>query len=349
MAVQDYLRDVIHQHIGALKMTPSGWKKRNCMLCHDRGHGADKRERFGIYESPDGSITVNCFNCGFMTGWKPSTQIGKKMAYFLQQIGVPREDIDQLRFAAFREANDVETKELKLQGAITSKWIPAKKLPKDLKSIAEWADEGCEDRNFMKVVEYAASRGILGAEKLFWSPDKLNAFNRRVVIPYFYNDEIVGWTGRLATEGKSEITKYHTSMPPQYIYGLDNQRDYDKQFVIVSEGIIDAYITDGIGVLHNKIHENQAALINAVPATKILCPDRDKDGDDLIETAIENRWYVAFPKWGKDSKGRVIKDASHAAEVYGHLLTIKSIIDSRERDSYNIRIKRKLDRTEHGY
>lgn len=347
MAVQDYLHDTIAQHIGPLKMTPSGWRKRNCMLCHLRGHGADKRERFGIFETPDGSITVNCFNCGFMTGWKPHSQIGKKMVFFLQSINVSQEDINKLRFEAFREANDVESKALKLTGNITSKWKPVDKMPKDLRTITEWAMLECDDKDFMRVVEYAAKRG-LDLAKVCWSPDKENQFNKRLTIPYYYNDELVGWTGRVATDGGTKLTKYHTHMPPQFIYGIDAQRDYDKEFIIISEGIIDAVVTDGIGVLHNKIHENQAAVINNLPGTKILCPDRDKDGEDLIETAIENKWHVAFPNWGKDN-GRIIKDAGHAAEVYGHLLTIKSIIDSREKDSYNIRIKRKMDRMNNGY
>ena len=349
MSVQENIRESVHQHIGPLKGTPSGWRKRNCMLCHHRGHNPDKRERFGLYESTDGSITVNCFNCGFMTGWKPHTQLGKKMVFFLQNIGVPREDIDKLRFEAFREANDVETKSIKLAGSITGKWKPVKNLPKDLKSIKEWAEEGCDDKNFLRVVEYAIGRNIFDPEKLFWSPDKDHSFNRRLTIPYFYRGDIVGWTGRIITNGANQATKYHTYMPQQYIYGLDNQQDYDKKFIIISEGVLDALITDGVGVLHNKIHENQAALINNLPGTKIFCPDRDKDGDALIESAIENKWYVSFPKWGKDSKGNIIKDAAHAAEVYGHLLTIKSIIESRENDSYNIRIKRKMDRIDYGY
>ena len=349
MAVQDYLHDTIAQHIGPLKSTPSGWRKRNCMLCHHRGHGADKRERFGIYETPDGSITVNCFNCGFMTGWKPHAQIGKKMVFFLQSINVPQEDINALRFEAFREANDVESKVLTLTGSITKKWTPVDKTPKDLQPIQFWADEGCTDKDFNRVVEYAYSRNILDSNKMYWSPDKENFFNKRLTIPYYYNDKLVGWSGRVATDGDTKLTKYHTHMPPQYIYGLDEQRDYDKEFIIIREGIIDALITDGVGVLHNKIHENQAALINALPGTKILCPDRDKDGDNLIETAIENRWHVAFPNWGKDSNGKIIKDAGHAAQEYGHLLMMKSIIDSRERDSYNIRIKRKMDKMNNGY
>jgi hypothetical protein len=44
-----------------------------------------------------------------------------------------------------------------------------------------------------------------------------------------------------------------------------------------------------------------------------------------------------------------VKDAGEAAELYGDLLTIKSIIDSRETVAQDIRIKRKMDRIEYGY
>jgi hypothetical protein len=75
----------------------------------------------------------------------------------------------------------------------------------------------------------------------------------------------------------------------------------------------------------------------------------DKDGDDLIEIAIKHRWAVAFPNWGRNDHGKPVKDAGEAAEIYGDLLTIKSIIDSRETDAQDIRIKRKMDRMDYGY
>lgn len=318
-------------------------------MCHLRGHAPDKRERFGIYEGTDGGITVNCFNCGFMTGWKPHSQIGKKLVNFLTTLNVPREDIDRLRFEAFRESNDIKSKDFTLKGSITGKWKMIDEPPADLKSVREWLSLNCEDKDFLEIITYADRRNFLDVDKIYWSPDRTNFFNKRLVIPYFHNGEMVGWTGRLASDGKSTLPKYLSSMPPQYIYGLDNQRDYDRKYVIINEGIIDALVTDGVGVLHNKLHEDQAALIDALPGEKIFCPDRDKDGDEIIETAIEYKWYVAFPNWGRDRNGKVIKDAGHAVEVYGHLLTVKSIIESREKDSYNIRIKRKMDRVTYDY
>lgn len=352
MAVQDFLHDSISQHIGMLKSTPSGWKKRNCMLCHHRGHGADKRERFGILNTHDGGVTVNCFNCGFMTGWKPDSQLGDKMCFFLESIGVPQEDVKRLKFEAYREAHNRETKEFVLKGSITAKWNEIDFL-EDCHPLRFWAEAGCEDKDFLQIVNYAHSRNMLDVDKMYWTPSKgkkERTFNRRFVVPYTYKNKIVGWTGRLASDSPNKsVPKYISEMPVSYIYGVDNQQDYEKKFIIVSEGIMDAVITDGIGLLHNKINPDQIALLNSLPAQKILCPDRDKDGYGLIETAIENKWSVAFPKWGRNAQGKPVKDAAEAAEVYGQLLTIKSIIDSRESDSFKIRINRKLDESNYGY
>ena len=352
MAVQDYLRDSIAQHIGPLKGTPSGWQKRNCMLCHLRGHGSDKRERFGIIYPHDGGVTVNCFNCGFGTGWKPSSQLGEKMVFFLSAINVPQEDINRLKFEAFREANDMQTKEFVLKGSITGKWKEIDFL-EDCHPLRVWADAGCDDKDFLQVVSYAHSRNMLDLDKMYWTPSKgkkERSFNRRFVIPFTYKDKIVGWSGRLASDSADKsVPKYLSQLPPSYIYGLDAQQDYDKKYVIVSEGLMDAVLTDGIGVLHNNINADQVALLNSLPGQKILCPDRDKDGGPLIEIAIENKWHVAFPHWGRNAKGKPVKDAAEAAELFGQLLTIKSIIDSKESDSYAIRVKRKLDEGNYGY
>jgi len=352
MTVQDILLETIAQNIGPLKGTPSGWQKRNCMLCHHRGHSPDKRERFGILYV-DGGVTINCFNCGFGTGWRPQSLLGDKMVFFLTTLGVPESDVKRLKFEAFREAtNQKISDEVKLKGNVTSKWTEIEFL-KECYSMRFWLEQECEDRDFLQVLDYANKRGFLDIDKMYWTPCKENRerkFNRRIIMPYYYRDKIVGFTGRLATDNaKKGVPKYIQEMPISYIYGVDAQHDYNKKYIIITEGIIDAIITDGIGTLHNNINPDQVSIINSLPGQKILCPDRDKDGDDLIEIALENKWSVAFPQWGRNEKGKPVKDAGEAAEKYGQLLTIKSIIDTRESNSYNIRIKRKMDKINYDY
>jgi hypothetical protein len=345
----DEFKDILTQYIYGLRPTPSGWLKTNCQLCHLRGHNADQKQRFGILFSPGGAVGANCFNCGFSASWQPGQELSRGMVFLLNGIGVPKSDVDKLRFNAFVNKSNVHSFGGGiLKGSITEKWRPVEEPMPDCHTIRFWLQNNCDDENFIKVVEYAISRNILDIDKMAWTPHKDFMFNKRLTIPYYYRGELVGWTGRLAFGGGS-APKYHNNMPVNFIYGLDDQDDYDKKYVIINEGVIDAIVTDGIGVLHNNINDEQAAVINKVPAQKILCPDRDASGDGLIEIAIENKWAVAFPNWRRDDKGRIIKDASQAAERYGHILTIKSIIDTAETDSFAIRMKRKLDRNAYGY
>ena len=346
MAVEEILKETISQHIGPLKQTPSGWKKRNCPLCHLRGQSADKRERFGIIEV-EGGMNVNCFNCGFTTGWRPQSQLGDKMVFLLTALGVPDEDVKRLKFEAFREASNIKSKEFKLKGSITAKWHEID-LVENCHPMRFWLDNNCEDPDFIKALTYTDSRDILDLDKIYWTPSKKRMFNKRFIFPFFYKGKIVGYTGRLSGKPPNKnVPKYLSEMPQSYIYGLDDQEG--KEFIVVNEGMIDAMVTDGIGVLHNKINADQVTLINNLPGQKILCPDRDKDGDELIEIAIENKWFVAFPNWGRNKDGEPIKDAAEAVEHFGHLLTLKSIVATREKDAHAIRMKRKLDRVTHGY
>jgi hypothetical protein len=348
--VEEQLKEIIHTHLYGLKRTPSGWQKSNCPVCVHKGHAPDKRERFGVLYSADGAIAFNCFNCGFSTAWHPGTMIGKNLVFLLSSIGVPQQDIDKLKFESFREQNNVVNKNFTLRGNITKKWVPidmSEELP-DCYPIRFWLENDCEDKDFLQVVNYAADRNVLDIDRMYWSPTKEFLFNKRFTIPFTYRNEIVGWTGRITTNAPN-VPKYYHKMPPSYIYGLDHQQDYDRKYHIITEGVLDAIVTDGVAVLHNDLNEEQAALISKLHGEKVLLPDRDKSGDDLVEIAIEHKWSVAFPNWGKDQHGNIIKDAAQAAQVYGHLLTMQSIVESIESDKHSIRVKRKLDKGNYGY
>ena len=273
--------------------------------------------------------------------------LGYKIIFFLTALGVAEEDVKRLKFETFREANNIRSTEFKLKGAITAKWHEIE-LIEDCHPMRFWIENDCKDKDFLKAIEYTDSRSLLDIDKVYWTPSKKRMFNKRFIFPFFYKGKIVGYTGRLSGEPPSKnVPKYLTEMPPSYIYGIDDQQD--KKYIIVNEGMTDAVVTDGIGVLHNKINADQINLINSLPGQKILCPDRDKDGHELIQIAAENKWAVAFPNWGRNKKGEPVKDASEAVELYGHLLTLKSIIDSRTKGSHAIRMKRKLDKVKHGY
>jgi hypothetical protein len=348
--VEEYLKQLIQEHLSGLKRTPSGWLKHNCPLCPHRGHSPDHKERFGILYSIDGAIALNCFNCGFSTNWRPGLLLGKKMSFFLSTIGVPQQDVDKLKFESFREQHNVVNPKITLTGNITNKWKPIEILSElpDCYSIRFWANNECEDEDFLEVVNYLVGRNILDIDRMYWTPHREFMYHRRVVVPFTYKGHVVGWTGRIITASK-DIPKYHNNMPPSFIMGLDEQQDYDRKYHIISEGVFDAVVSSGVGVLHNKINDDQAALISNLHGEKILVPDRDSSGDELVQIAIDNKWSVSFPNWGRDSDGKIIKDIADAANAYGYVLALQSIVEGVERDAYAIKVKRKMDKVNYGY
>jgi hypothetical protein len=340
--VQKLLQELIIQHLGPVKKSRKGWLTRNCMLCHLSGESRDTRGRFGVLFSPDGKIAAHCFNCGYDAVWSPGQTFSKKFIRFLKEIGVSQYDIRKLNFELFKEQNAVESSnDIQLRGIITKNWKPMA-LPKDSRTLQDWADQGCTDPNFLQVADYALNRGFTNFRHVYWTPDKEYTFNKRLLLPFWFRGEIVGYTGRYfgKTPNKS-VPKYLNRMPENYIYNLSNQYGFEREYVILCEGVFDAYFVDGISSCHNTLDPEQAQIIKTLGKKVIVCPDRDKAGDTLVEIAVKEGWRVAFPEWGDG-----IKDAAEATRKYGRILTLRSIIDSSERNPTKIQLKWKMSKND---
>lgn len=345
----DLITDAIRSNIGQLKSAPKGWNKRCCMLCVSRGHGIDKRNRFGIrFES--NSISCNCFNCAFSASFTEGKELSKSFKFFMKEIHIDEKFIEYIDFEIFKQKNQLVSiragseegvidKEIKYK-TLFNKWQPIE-LPKDSLNLKEWLECGLDDVNFLKVVDYALSRKLFDIDNFYWTPDTQNNFHQRLLIPYYYKNKIVGYTARLCfdTVDKS-IPKYYQKCPQDFVYNLDLQQDWLHKYVIVTEGVLDAYVVNGVSIL-GEIGQEKIDIINRLQKQIIVCPDRDKKGQDLIDVAIENGWAVSFPKWDIG-----IKDAAKASEKYGRLLTVHSIISSAIDGKLNIQLKRDIDHAE---
>lgn len=330
--VIEVIKDAILQNIGTLKPAPKNWNKRHCMLCHTQGHTKDTRNRFGIQFNPQ-SIAVNCFNCGFSAGYKDNEPLSKSFKFFLKHIGVSDKFISQVDFEAFKAKNNIDniregspdkpvmSAEEKFK-SLFHQWH-TRELPDGSLPITEWLEHGLDDPNFLQVVNYALSRRIFDLDKMYWCPGTEKNLNQRLIIPYYYRKRIVGFTSRLSYDADNKvIPKYYQQCPTDFVFNLDNQQDWFRKYVIVTEGVLDAWVTDGVATL-GEINQTKIDIINRLQKQVIVSTDRDKTGGLLVDAALENNWAVSFPKWDNN-----IKDASSAVEKYGRLLTVQSIISS---------------------
>ena len=230
------------------KKTPSGWISFNAPCCVHNGESADKKKRGGIMTSADGTVSYHCFNCGFKANYVIGRKLNQKMRLFMSYIGITDDTIRKLAIEAMRE----EERDSKYE---KKKFVTFKKkdLPKGTRPLANWLEEytvgtmKTEQQNKIDhLLNYIASRGI-GADwyDFMYSGDKHWDVDRRLLIPFYWRGDIVGFTGRMFEQ--STKVKYYTDVQPGYVFNMDAQ-DWTRKFVIVTEGPFDAITISGVSI-----------------------------------------------------------------------------------------------------
>ena len=306
------------------KTTPSGWTSFNAPCCHNNGNTADTRGRGGLISEGD-VISYHCFNCGYKASWQPGRSLSYKFKKLLEWCNTPDSEINKLALDVMRINEGVEVAERKIE-LPTFETVP---LPPDAVKIADIKDF---NKFSIAILEYIAARSLnLDDTDYYWSPSL--GYRDRLIIPFYYEKRIVGWTARTITADKQP--KYLMEVQPGFVYGLDEQ-SYNKIFAIVCEGQVDAIHVDGCALGGSEINDQQAMLLNRLAKDVIVVPDRDSAGSKLVEQAIELGWSVSLPLWDSD-----INDIGDAVSKYGRLYTLYSIANAAESSPLKIRLRAK--------
>ena len=287
--------------------------------------------------SADGTVSYHCFNCGFKASYVIGRKLSYKMRQFMGYIGIPDDTIKKLAIEALREEEgDIKYEKKKF---ITFK---KKELPKQTRKLDSWLEKYTvgtltqqQQKNVDTLLNYLSGRGIgpdwydfMYSDQKFWDVDK------RVLIPFYWKGDVVGFTGRIFEQ--SDKVKYYTDVQPGYVFNMDAQ-DWTRKFEIVTEGPFDAITISGVSILGSEINDIQRELIDGLGRQVIVVPDRDAPGEKLINQAIEFGWSVAFPEWDK-----TVGDVADAVLKYGRLFTIQSILKTTESSKLKIDLKRKM-------
>ena len=313
------ISDTLLQYLpGKRKQTPSGWISFNAVCCDD------KRQRGGFIVNAGDAVSYHCFNCGFKCSWQPGRHISKNMNKFMRDLNIPDDAIGQLRLEALR-LDDNNTAEVR---NIIPKF-DVRALPLDSELLSSLLDNPPE--KLIPVLEYMVNRKLFPEDfPFYWTPKV--GFSNRLIIPFIYKDEIVGWTARAINDAKP---KYLSEQQPGYVFNLDRQQD-DREFVIISEGPFDALSIDGCALLGAEIKDSQNWLLKQLGKEIILVPDRDHEGPRTVEQAIEYGWSVSMPDWPEG-----VKDINDAVIKLGRLATLYLIVSSKEFNSLKIQLRAK--------
>ena len=312
---------------GKRKTTPSGWISFNAVCC------SDDRGRGGFIVNGGDAVSYHCFNCGFKCSWQPGRHISQKMNKFMRDLNIPDDTINQLRLEALR-LDQNSTTEVR---SIIPKF-DTRALPMDARSLSDWSNwielQGWEntDQELINIFCYLRNiRHLDPYEYPYYWTNKVG-FKNRVIIPFLYKGEIVGWTARAINEA---TPKYLSEQQPGYVFNLDNQQD-DREFVIVSEGPFDALSIDGCALLGAEIKDSQNWLLKQLGKEIVLVPDRDAAGKATLEQALEYNWSVSMPDWPDG-----VKDINDAVTKLGRLATLWLIVEAKESSSLKIQLRAK--------
>lgn len=304
------------------KATPSGWISFNAVCCHHNGTGQDRRSRGGILINEGASY--HCFNCNFKASWQPGRPLSVKFKKLLQWLGVGDDLITKCSLESLKLKEDVDRNyDQTLKPVFIDKALPlgSKKLTTCI--------EHKEDVDH--ILGYLADRGLsLDDYNWYWTPE--NGFTDRLIIPFYHEHRLVGYTARLCRDGK---IKYISEQQPSYVFNLDNQT-YDRKFVLVTEGPIDAICLDGVAVMSNEIGDKQVTQINQLQREVIVVPDRDAAGLKMIEQALDLGWSVSMPDWPEG-----VKDVNDAVRLYGKIYTLLAVANSKESMALKIQLRMK--------
>lgn len=319
------VHETILAHLPAKrKTTPSGWTSFNAPCCVHNGTNADKRARGGLIQNAEDGVSFHCFNCGYKASWQKGRKITIKMRKFLQWLNVSDDAINKLALAVlqFEESNA-------LADMVRMPEFKVVELPEGAQSITKYTD--FTDPHFIKVLEYMKSRQLFLEDYDFmWTP-KIG-YRDRLIIPFYYNNQLVGYTARKVTDGSP---KYMSEQQPGYVFNMD-QQDYRRLFAIVVEGPMDAIGVEGLALLGSEVKDQQHLVIKSLNKQVILVPDRDKAGLKLIDQAIEFGWSVSMPDWDED-----INDVNDAIIRYGRIYTLHQIVTHAESTSLKIKLRSK--------
>jgi hypothetical protein len=316
--------DILQLIPGKKKLTQSDWHSFNAVCCHNRGHTLDKRGRGGIKFANADNWSYHCFNCGFKCGFTLGKSITKNTRQLLSYLGMDKEQIDRYSFESLQHKDLLDFTRIKKE----KKKIKFKEMP-----LPEGEMIDINNPGHSVFVEYLKKRKIsINDYPYLCTPDDEGRQSNRIIIPFTYENKIVGHTSRYLDDRKP---KFISEQQSGYLFGVDLQKS-EWQVCIVVEGIFDALSINGCALTTNGISDEQAEILRNLNRKIIVVPDQDKSGMDVIDRALDLGFYVSMPDWDEG-----IKDVNDAVIKYGKLPTLLSILQSATNSKIKTELKRK--------
>lgn len=308
MFKQEKLQSLIENKI-AFRPISTGWMVGKCSVC------GDYKERAGFKFDND-IIAYNCWNCGTATRYEEfSGRISKKMRNVLRTYGIDDSEINQIVNTSF--FTEPQNKSVITLTSLTSAPI----LPAEIPFPKGSHRLGYSEKNLEyqeKLASYLVSRKIdLLKYPFYYSLEE--RFINRIIIPFFRNGKLIYWQARSIL--KTEKKRYDNA-PVQrdnIMFNMDQLGIYSNKPLLVTEGVFDALIFDGLAILGSELNKSKIELLSKTKRDLIFVLDKDQKGKKLAKEVLRNGWKISFSPEGTS-------DINDSVQKYGKSWTALGIM-----------------------
>lgn len=306
---QRFLRDLIEEKMALGRESATGFRSLRCQVCNDHS------ERAGVKIDGD-IIGYNCFNCqASFTYEECSGKLSRNAKRILECYGITKQEIEEVLGSAFF-VKSAEPKTITLEAVKQTIVLHTPTIPLPPKSYPLGAPHN--DELQAPLIEYLLKRKL--------DPLKLNAhfsvdpaWLNRVILPCMRDGKVIFWQARTVLDGVKPRYKSAVVSKAAVLWGYDNMWKNPTYPLFITEGITDAVDIDGVALLGSKLNDSKLEVLNKCRRRKIVVIDRDDNGSNLGEIALEHGWDITFVS--EDSK-----DVNSSIIKHGLLFTVRTLI-----------------------
>lgn len=308
------IEELIRQSVNLSYSNSKGWLSVKCPICDDyKTRAAFKFDHNGE------SCVYHCFNntsCG--GAYNPYETEGVMSHNFrkvLKEFGVSKLDYEQLVFD-----NTLNTKQ-QIKQELLFEFPTFKEMPVFFHKLADHLST-----DFGAVCEqYLIDRKINALDYDFYFTTVTNQrdWNYRLIIPAFRKNKVIYYQGRDILD--IHTLKYKSLNAPlsDVLFNFDELSKQTNIPLLVFEGFFDGLCLSQenfVSIMSSNMTREQVYFLSTSKRKKIIVPDLQGNGFELIKQGIKHNFAISFP----NLKG--FKDINDAVIAKGKLYVLEQIL-----------------------
>jgi hypothetical protein len=319
MIASKTLESLIEERV-SFRPISTGWIVGKCALCNDY------KERAG-FKFDGGIVGYNCWNCSTSSQYEEfSCKISSKFRRILNAYGIDDSEISSVVNSAFFNDKKVEESEnisLSSLKKISTHTPTISLPPKALKLGLSDDFTGYQE----KLLSYLVDRKVdVFKYPFYFSLDA--RFKDRVIIPFYRNGNLIYWQAR--SIHNDEKMRYDNSPVNRdsVIFNMDALNRYSPLPLFVTEGVFDAMMFDGIGILGGKLNESKTEILKKSNRRLVFVIDKDKIGAKLAADVLQLGWEISFAPDGVEDLNRSVQRFGRSWTAYQVMRNIPKDMDA---------------------